>query len=207
MPKPQLTPRDRLVLLALMAAATDVSNRELKALCGLELTGEQRRRLNQGKLVASPKIGRALRHELTDEGWDWAKKELSVTYPGGADAGTRVLYLHLNCLDADLSRTDRSASDFFVPPAGPDTELAARIRQAVTDLAQAPGEWVTLPQLRRHLADVPRDDLDTALTDLYQAEDVAVMANANERRLTAADRAEAVRIGGEDRHLIRVVVP
>jgi hypothetical protein len=83
MPSPDLhlTPRDRVVLLSLMAVATDVSNRELKALCGLDLTGDSRRRLNDEGLVESPKVGREMRHQLTEPGWDWAKKELSQTFP------------------------------------------------------------------------------------------------------------------------------
>ncbi|GAA3621570.1 hypothetical protein GCM10022223_43080 [Kineosporia mesophila] len=200
-PDPHLTPRDRVVLLSLMAVATDVSNRELKARCGLDLTGDARHRLNDAGLVNSPKVGRELRHELTEDGWDWAKKEFSQPYPPRADTGTRGMYLILSRFSEFLDRTNQSADAIFTPPA---KDLGIRLRKAVTELAEAPGEWVALSQLRLHLSDVPRKELDAALSAAYQQKDLVIMADADERRLSAADRAAAVRIGGEDHHLIRL---
>jgi hypothetical protein len=56
------------------------------------------------------------------------------------------------------------------------------------------------------LSDIPRKDLDAALEAVYQAPDVVITADSDERRLSPADRASAVRIGGMDKHLIRIVV-
>jgi hypothetical protein len=202
-PDPHLTPRDRVILLSLMAAATDVSNRELKALCGLELTGDARRRLNEERLVDSPKVGRELRHQLTDAGWGWAKKELSQTCPPRADTGTRGLYLVLNRVSAYLDRLNQSADVIFSPPPPPP---GIRLREAVADLAPAPEEWVALSALRARLSDIPRSDLDAALIAANQEPDLVITTDADERRLSPADRAAAVRIGGEDHHLIRMAL-
>jgi hypothetical protein len=85
----QLVPQERLALLALMAVARKVTNAELKAETGVELTGSRRRRLNELKLVTSEKLGRSYVHELTDAGWARCEEGLSSPRPerGEATAG------------------------------------------------------------------------------------------------------------------------
>jgi hypothetical protein len=70
--------KERAALLALMAAAREVSNGELQEVTGFSLTGEARRKLNEMKLVESNKSGRSFAHALTDDGWAWCAKELSA---------------------------------------------------------------------------------------------------------------------------------
>jgi len=65
---PDLSPRERKALTALLAQERPVSNAELAARSGLRLQGTERRRLNELHLVESVKRGRGFVHELSDAG-------------------------------------------------------------------------------------------------------------------------------------------
>jgi hypothetical protein len=89
----------------------------------------------------------------------------------------------------------------------PAVGLEDRIRSAYRALAEYEGEsFVTLAELRGHLAGVPRAELDAALIGMYLDQDINLVPSANQdpRVLTAAVRAAAVRCGGRDKHLICV---
>ena len=58
--------------------------------------------------------------------------------------------------------------------------------------------------LRDALADVSRDDLDTALRELDRARDVDLIPEENQKTLTPADRAAAVVVGVDHHHLLRI---
>jgi hypothetical protein len=81
-----------------------------------------------------------------------------------------------------------------------------RIRGAYRALAGQSDSFVTLAELRGHLAGVSRAELDAALIGMYLDQDINLVpsANQNPRVLTAAVRAAAVQCGGEDKHLISV---
>ena len=93
--------------------------------------------------------------------------------------------------------------------AGPASAAAAvedRIRGAYRALAGQGDSFVMLAELRKHLAGVPRAELDAALIGMYLDQDINLVpsANQNPRVLTAAVRAAAVQCGGEDKHMISV---
>lgn len=99
-----------------------------------------------------------------------------------------------------------------VPKSPEDAHTAAapipagtRVRALYRDLAAtSPGGWVHLSELRSRLGDLPKAEFDAAVTLLNRDCDASVSPDSNQRGLTAADRAAAVRIGGEDRHMIRI---
>jgi hypothetical protein len=69
-PHQSLSLRQTAALLTLMAIGrADVTNRELRASYGTELTGNDRKALNDLGLVSTRKHGPTLVHELTEEGW------------------------------------------------------------------------------------------------------------------------------------------
>gem|GEM_PF-4038987 len=70
----------------------------------------------------------------------------------------------------------------------------------------APGELVSLADLRPRLAGVARPDVDAALVTLSSAPGVRIIPESNQKTLTAAERAAAVSIGNQDRHLIAIGV-
>jgi hypothetical protein len=77
-------------------------------------------------------------------------------------------------------------------------------RSAYADLAAEPGAWVSLSRLRPLFGDVSKAELDKALGHLLDAPDVNLEPEPNQKTLKPEDRRAAVRIGGEDRHLLAI---
>jgi hypothetical protein len=196
-PDDQLTLRERTTLLALMAEARELTNAELRALAGFTLDGPARRRLNEQKLVASRKVGRGFTHELTDDGWAWCREELSAPRPARAGFGGGALYALLAGLDRYLARSGLQLSDAFRP------DVEKQVRAAYRRVGR-PDEWVALAALRAELPDVPRTAVDAELERLAATPGVHVRAASDQKALTAADHAAAVRFGGDDRHLLMI---
>ena len=89
-------------------------------------------------------------------------------------------------------------------PAAPD--LRDRIRAAFGALLADSGPWephgfVSIRRLRERLPRIPRRDLDAALVRMYEDQEVNLIPQSNQAKLTEADRAAAVRCGGQDKHL------
>lgn len=80
------------------------------------------------------------------------------------------------------------------------TILQGRIAGAYEDLASAPGRFVKIRQIREHLADIARADLDAILIEMYKQQIINLIPQSNQRALTAEDRAAAIRCGGEHKH-------
>lgn len=75
-------------------------------------------------------------------------------------------------------------------------------RAAYDELAAAPGEWVSIADLRARFPDVPREDMDALLRDLEQRPDVNIVPQANEKALSDRSRQAAVTIGRQPKHFI-----
>ena len=219
----ELSARERAVLFALLSAARKLSNTELQAMIGIRLDGKERRKLNELKLVESEKPGRAFVHELSDAGWRWCADDLSA---GPRDRGTSLershylvfgafaRYMHAARLSlADLVAADLASAAPRPRPAGRhvrrdaatgDGEITARVAAAYQALAARPGEFVKIRELRERLADIPRSVLDGALATLFAAQRVNLIPQSSQQGLTAVDRASALRVGGESKHLISI---
>ena len=83
-------------------------------------------------------------------------------------------------------------------------ELDARIRSAYRTLAVAPNGWVGLADLRAALGHAGRAEVDSALVRLARQPGVRLIPVANLKSLTARDRDAAIRVGGEDNHVIAI---
>lgn len=216
MSRDDLSVRDRAVLFALLAEARKVSNPELKDLIGFALVGEDRRRLNDRKLVESGKAGRAFAHELSDKGWRWCAVELAAPPDGRGSSLERAHSLVFGVFARYLSASGLRLADIVsaaVPAASPASGgrdagdaagVAGRVEDGYRSLAPAPGEFVKLRELRLRLAGIPRPDLDSALTRMFAAQRINLVPQENQQALTAADRESALRLGGEDKHLISI---
>jgi len=87
-----------------------------------------------------------------------------------------------------------------------EIEIDNRIRAAYRQVASADGEYVLLSDLRRHLDDLPRRDVDLTLARMNRGDypdDVVVVPQSNQKALTQADRDAAVFVGGQYKHAIR----
>lgn len=228
-----LTPRDRVLLITLMAMNEEVANPALRQRTGLEVDRAARERLTAQGLLTSAKRGRSIWYELTDAGWAWCGKELSHPAPLRSDTGTRGLYVVLAGLHRHLARAGLRLSDIFgeidetaaAEPDGHEAQeaqkgqegqedlagrgrsLEERIRAAYWELAEEPGDWVSLTPVRERLADAAKAEVDEALRQLEREPDVHLAPETAQFDLTHADRAAAVRIGGKDNHLLKVDRP
>ncbi|WP_460748852.1 hypothetical protein [Myceligenerans cantabricum] len=216
MPDSQLTLPERSALLALMTLNREVSNAGLADELGIKIEKRSRERLVELGYLKVWQTGRyrAWMHELTDEGWRRCGDELGSPTPSGAPKATRLQYALTRRFAAFMARSDLRVADIFVPddaPAVPDDEpavaavdIADRVRAAYAALAAEPGAWVSLTRLRHEVADVPRGDLDAALLRMVREPEVRLNPEFNQKTLTPADRAAALRTGGEDVHLLSV---
>ena len=194
----ELTGTEQAVLLVLMAESRPVPNPELERL-GPKLDKNGRARLNRlGLIETTP--GRPLIHELTDTGWAVCRQLFGAVTPPRPSGQGKALYTVLQALGRYFDRADLAPADVFLPPQGVEQQL----RVAYARLAGRPGGWVGLARLREAVPGVARDDIDAALVSLYQQPGVSLIPEENQKVLTEADRAAAVRIGDQNKHLIAI---
>ena len=211
----RLSTTERAALLALLGAARRLSNPELEDLAGFRLHGAERRRLNNLGLVKSEgKPGRAFSHELTDAGRVWCAEELTAG-PGWQQSKVMegAFYLVLGGLAGHLERTGLELREVFqdgadsirvVPEQPSAADVNARIEGAYRELADGPGDYVRLHELRVLLSDIGRADVDAALGAMYRAHLVNLVSQANQEALTDANRVAALEIGGSRKHRIAI---
>jgi hypothetical protein len=210
-----LSAKERAALLGLMVVAREISNPEFREVIGFALDGKERRRLNERKLVTSELRGRSYVHELTDPGWRWCEEELTAGRPPRSGYLGGAFYALLANLPRFLGRADLRLADVFgrtdeplrlAPPAAPvtpDGDIESRIRSAYRQLAREPRDWVRLAELRP-LIGAAREEVDAALRQLNRSHQASIIPEQSQRVLTQADEDAAVRIGGENKHLISI---
>jgi hypothetical protein len=216
----ELTVKERAVLFALLAEARELANPDLEMRVGFRLTGKERRKLNELKLVDSSKSGRTYIHELSDAGWRWCADELSAPQRARALSMERALYGILAALRRYLDSTGGGLADIFRPEEQAEHEQTrpeqaphepANIEQRIVTgyraLAKEPGEFVRLSALRRELSAISRADADMALDKMYRSQRINLIPQANQLILSEADHKAALRIGGEFKNLISIEGP
>lgn len=193
-------------MFALMVIAREVSNPELRDIVGFVLDGKERRQLNELDLVASEKRGRAFVHELTKQGWAWCGQEMLAGEPPAPRGSlSNALYVILGGLDKQLRQRSMRLADFFAPNGTPSVDdVESRIRIAYRKLARAPRDWVGLVDLRPLLGGVPSEEVDVVLKELSRSGEAHLVPEDNRKVLTKADHEAAIRIGGEDNHLLSI---
>ncbi|MFC4858337.1 hypothetical protein [Actinophytocola glycyrrhizae] len=202
----RLTSQDISALFTLMAVAREIDNTELEKVTGIRITGDVRKRLNGLGLVDSTRTGnKPYVHDLTDKGWVRCRYELKAQRPSRPGYYGYAFFAVLNGLDRYLGRERRELADVFQPEAGDDAEgLETQIRLAYRKLAPRPGEPVHLARLRPLLNGAAKDDVDAVLKTLGRQQVVTLTPNPNGKDVTAEDRDAAVRIGGDENHMIAI---
>jgi len=86
------------------------------------------------------------------------------------------------------------------------TTTDVQVIDGTIDILTAAGDFVTLADLRAEwaTAGVSRDQVDRALTALHTAHRISLIPESNQKMLTDSQRAAALRLGGEDRHLAAI---
>lgn len=205
-PCASLPAKTRMALYSLLTAQLASRFSDVKRLTGLELSTGQRRALVADGLITIDEDGAA----LTDKGWRVCEDELSLpAHPLDPDA-LRVTHLFLSEMLRIQRAAGRSLVDLFVPPVGhtepetptPAKTTGARVIDAYPDLAAEPGDLVGLAELREHLSDVPREELDEVLRALFRDGRVELISEANRKALSQSDRDAAIVLaGGDEKHL------
>ncbi len=85
----------------------------------------------------------------------------------------------------------------------PDGDLPLAIRAAYRALAAYDNGWVLLRDLRPKLAQWSRRDVDEALKEMRQNDEIDLETNDDAGAVTEADRNAAIRIGLTDMHFVR----
>ncbi len=203
-----LTPSESAMLIILMVEAGPISNPQLKSRSNVSLDGASRRKLNDLGYVKSKKVGRGFVHELDDKGWDRVHQELNFDGPSGRTLNVALGALHKSLLEQVLTKDAyQRFGEMFTGAAvarTADQDLTTRIRQLYESLASEPGAWIKHTAVRLKLSDVPDADLDAAFLALSEADDVDMMPESNQKTLTDEDRRSAVRVGGQDTHLLAI---
>ena len=214
---------ERVALLALMTFVDEVANPEIQARYGFSIDGKIRTRLrDDGYLTDHRDGGRPGRPSVLSlgaKGWQWCRDELSKPPTRDMPKTYRLLYGVLNNIDIYMRSSGCEMADFFgvdAPRAemsdttaagSPKADASAiekRIRSAYRELVLEPRGWVGLRSLRERLGDLSREDIDTGLLRLDLMPGVYLQPESDQKSLADGDRAAAIRIGGESKHLLSI---
>jgi hypothetical protein len=214
MPEVKLTPVQRSVLLILMAEAREVPNAYLTNDRRLKLDRALRDRLERDELITVRRERRQLFLELTDRGWRWCGDQDGTEVPTGAGHGGAAAYTMLAGLRRNLAHLKISLTELFARYDDPElpvdvevvapTGVEAQIRKAYQELAAGPGTWVKLADLRHVLGAHDRSEVDRVLVEMNRTPDVSIVPESNQKVLSDRDRAAAIQIGNQDKHLIAI---
>ena len=193
------SPQARAALMQLMLEDRAIPHKELDERFKIKLPPKVRGPLNDDELMSTSKEGGRLVHEITDRGVEWCMNDLV-----GGDAPTRsgpLARAHAEMLRRVIGFLHRRG---LLAEAVRSGDLESLIRAAYQDLAGAPEDWIRLARIRPRLNGADKSEVDDALLEMMKTGTVHLAPDSNTKMLTAEDRAAAVRIGGEDLHLIAI---
>ncbi|MFC4062830.1 hypothetical protein ACFOWE_31450 [Planomonospora corallina] len=162
------------ILVVLMVEAGEVSNPVLRDRYGLTLTGPQRLRLNELKLVESRRHGQSFVHELTDRGWARVAEEIRAGVGVPSRAGRAVAQALLLGVRRLMERTGQRPGDLFLPHGDPAADASGTSRTGVsrTGASDTSGTDTSGTGVSRTGASgtgVPVEDLEARIRAAYAA--------------------------------------
>jgi len=191
---------ERAALIVLMLENRDVPNVELDRELKVRLGKPGRERLNEIGLLQSWKEKNRLVHRITDEGITWCTKDLAAGGPPSSSGplsrahfAVLKLFIQYHQRRGTLAEVIRSVGD-----------LESVIRAAYQVLSVKPQDWVRLAKLRPELNGADKEDVDEVLLEMVKTGEVHLAPDSNRKVLTEADHAAAIRIAGEDNHLVAI---
>lgn len=193
------TPSARAALMVLMLENREVPNPELTKRYKITLTPADRQLLNKDGLLKTSETTKPYLHRITDDGVEWCLTDLAEgETPSRSGPLSRasaevlrrvVLYLRRH---GTLVEAIRSGG------------LESLIRTVYLDLSVKPQDWIRLARIRPELTGSDKGEVDALLLEMTKTGTVHLTPDSNRKVLTDDDHAAAVRIGGEDKHLIAI---
>lgn len=204
---------EKSALLALMMIGRKASNPEILDSYGFVIDKTVRESLVDQDLIKAKKSKAhrgAFVHTLTENGWLRCREQLADKMPQGGQKKDHLVYGLAQWIGSVMDRMKITFADIYPSDdeaesqAFPSSTVDERVLGAYQELAADPGAWVGLAELRAALPEVPRTEFDDALRRLAELPQVYLTPEVNQKTLTEADREAAVRLGGEDKHLLSV---
>jgi hypothetical protein len=196
-----------------------------KTLYALKPTS-RRKELEKTGLIEVSRRGRCKIPVLTEKGWYALEQNLGAPL-SKAGAASAVLQSVLNGVRGQVQRGRLSLADFVPTSAAesashadkdspvaetqkPPRELTRRVydacRQIVGDGVY--GVRIRLADLRAHLPDVPRPELDRQLKDLERSHSLSLFSLDDPREIRPEDNEAAIRTSsGASRHILLLSTP
>lgn len=201
-----LTEMQTLILWALLAKGGACFRKDVKPL----VAKADREALVSAGLLTSENRGRqGFWLEITDSGWAWAAGHLDAGLPQRSTAGTVILQGWLIKLKAYLEAKGLALADLLAPQQSPKPEPASypvvreRIRKAYLEVTgNRFNARALLRDVRDRLSIIDRATQDEALKRMQLEQEAALYQLDNRAEITDADRAAAIDIGQEPRHIL-----
>jgi hypothetical protein len=186
-------------LMVVMLANREVPNVELKDTYKITLLPKDRDAVNRDKLLETSKEGRRYIHKITDKGIDWCMTHLLESeLPARVGPQARVNQALLRRMVPFLR--ERGLLVEAIRSRG----LEELIRQVYLELGDGFQDWVRLAKIRPRLDGADREEVDETLLKMVKTGSVHLVPDSNRKVLTEEDHAAAIRIGGEDKHLMAI---
>ncbi|ANZ39132.1 hypothetical protein BBK82_26730 [Lentzea guizhouensis] len=193
-------PTARAALLQLMVEGRPVPNVELTREFKIELGRDDREALNKAGLLETTAEGRRLVHRITAEGIAWCEADLrDGEAPNRMGPLARVHGVVIRILARVLWNQGTLAEAFRSRE-----ELEDVIRRVYLELGDGYQDWVRLAKLRPRLDGAEREEVDETLLRMVKDGTTHLVPDSNRKVLTEEDHAAAIRIGGEDKHLVAI---
>ncbi len=194
------TPSARAVLMVLMLENREVPNPELTKQFKIKFTPADRERLNDDGLLKTA-FSRPLVHKITTKGIEWCMNDLVEGEPPSrsgpltrANAELLRRFVRYHQKHGTLAEVIRSGG----------MDLESLIRSVYLDLSDGPQDWIRLARIRPKLDSAEKSEVDETLLKMMKTGTVHLAPDSNRKVLTEADHEAAVRVGGEDKHLIAI---
>ncbi|MFZ1964007.1 MAG: hypothetical protein WAU78_11190 [Roseiarcus sp.] len=164
---------------------------------------------DEGLILVTEGKRRRIWIEVTDKGWAWSADHLDADLPKGSPAGSAILQAWLTLLKAFMQARGLALADVLGPQrpleARPPNYIALRrrIREAYLELTgERFNTRARLSGIREKLKDIDRATLDDALRRMQREQEASLYQLDNRAEITDADRAAAIYIGQEPRHIL-----
>jgi hypothetical protein len=219
MPTAELKPPVRLALIALLLSPEkEVTDPVLYERFRVKVAKAGRDTLEPAGFITFDVRKNTNFHRLTAKGREHARALLTGPAPekaGGSMADVRLLYAIGKLLDRVIRDYGLDDEKVFHPDSEgqrplpkprpePAVDVEDKVLAAYHSLAKRHGGLVSLVRLRDQLPGIDRETLDKTLKAMDRSRVIQLEPEPNQKALPPEARDAAIRIGGEDKHLITI---